>query len=166
MRSLRHSHERPDLDRAQRTIDNALEKYPKSAFLHMVKANYCFAFLNQKMAFVYLDRMRHLDPSFDGRFYLYRKDTELKQKRHSESLGKEDSLDLVSYVEFQKNFKAARRFHNRAIKSIRAFWRLLLEDNVNVGELPKAFEAIDAAESKARYIPLPNIELTTSANTT
>ena len=42
----------------------------------MVYANLCFSYLNNlRMAFVFLDRMRHLDPPVDIRFYIYRKDT-------------------------------------------------------------------------------------------
>src|SRR5690348_1506668 len=116
----------------------------------MVYANFCFAYLkNPKLAYVYLDRTRHLSPPFDIRFFIYRKDAELKQKTQSESLGSE-GLDLLSYIEFQKNFKAARKFHSTATKAIRAFWRILLDDNVDITALPQAFKRIDAAESKAR----------------
>lgn len=80
----------------------------------------------------------------------------MKQKRQSESLGGDESLDLVNYIQFQNNFKSARRFHNKALRSIRSFWRLLLEDEVNIGDLPRAFKVIDTAEAKAKqyYVQL------------
>jgi hypothetical protein len=76
----------------------------------------------------------------------------MKQKRQSESLGGDEPLDLVNYIEFQNNFKSAQRFHNKALKSMRSFWRLLLEDDVNVADLPRAFKIIDSAEAKVTDI--------------
>jgi hypothetical protein len=73
----------------------------------------------------------------------------MKQKRESESLG-DEMLDLMSYIDFQNNFKAAKRFHYKARRAIRSFWRLLLDESVNVTDLPKAFKLIDNAESKAK----------------
>jgi hypothetical protein len=41
----------------------------------MLYANFCFGYLyNVKKAYVFLDRIRHLDPSLDTRFYIYKKD--------------------------------------------------------------------------------------------
>ena len=92
-------------------------------------------------------------PSFFLTFFLKK---EMKQKRQSESLGGDETLDLVNYIEFQNYSKAAKRFHNKALRAIRSFWRLLLEDNVNIADLPRAFKFIDTAESKAKqyYIQL------------
>jgi PAS domain S-box-containing protein len=116
----------------------------------MVYANYCFGFLNNpKLGTVYLDRTRHLNPAFDIRFYLYKKDSEIQQQIQSESLGGE-ALNLVSYIEFQRNFKLARKFHTKAAQSIRAFWSSLLHEDMDINLLTQAFKRIDMAESKAQ----------------
>jgi hypothetical protein len=74
---------------------------------------------------------------------------EFKQKMQSQSLGQEEDLDLLSYIEFQSKFKAARLFHIKTKKAIKSFWKLLLEDDCDLIKLPKAFQKIDACEKRA-----------------
>jgi PAS domain S-box-containing protein len=119
--------------------------------MHITFANFAFNYLkNMRLAHVYLDRTRPLKTAVDDRFFLFRKDSELRQQQQSQSLGGEEWMDLVSYIEFQNNFRQARRFHKKALKQIRGFWRMLLSDNVDIAELPTAFKFIGMAETKAR----------------
>lgn len=58
---------------------------------------------------------------------------EHKQKAAVSSSGNQSS-DLVSYVEFQRNYSLLVAYHKAALVATRDFWRLLLRDTVSVVE--------------------------------
>jgi hypothetical protein len=41
-------------------------------------------------------------------------------------------VDLVSYVEFQKNYRSLLEYHKAALEATRDFWRLVMRDVVPV----------------------------------
>jgi hypothetical protein len=43
------------------------------------------------------------------------------------------AVDLVSYVEFQKNYRSLLEYHKAALEAARDFWRLVMRDTVPVG---------------------------------
>jgi hypothetical protein len=46
-----------------------------------------------------------------------------------------DGLDLMSYVEFQRNYLACVRAHKAALMTQRTFWNSLLKDNISFRDL-------------------------------
>lgn len=42
------------------------------------------------------------------------------------------AVDLVSYVEFQKNYRSLMEYHKAALEATRDFWRLVMRDSVPV----------------------------------
>ncbi len=59
-------------------------------------------------------------------------------------------MDLVSYVEFQTNYEGAIRYHKSTLRSIRKFWRTLVEGrNVSIKSISASFRAIEKAEQRA-----------------
>ena len=42
------------------------------------------------------------------------------------------AVDLVSYVEFQKNYRSLMGYHKAALEATRDFWRLVMRDAVPV----------------------------------
>jgi hypothetical protein len=46
-----------------------------------------------------------------------------------------DGLDLLSYVEFQRNYLACVRTHKAALMMQRAFWNCLLRDTISFRDL-------------------------------
>lgn len=60
-------------------------------------------------------------------------------------------MDIVSYVEFQNNFKIAIHAHKATLRSLRSFWRLVIslqDDELPVYELVRHFHRIDRFEQK------------------
>ena len=51
----------------------------------------------------------------------------LRQTRPSQK-----AVDLVSYVEFQNNYRALLEYHRAALEANREFWRLVMRDTVPV----------------------------------
>jgi hypothetical protein len=49
----------------------------------------------------------------------------------------ESSVDLVSYVEFQRNHRQLVSCHKGSLYATRAFWRLLLRTDVDFHQLTK-----------------------------
>jgi hypothetical protein len=46
-----------------------------------------------------------------------------------------DGLDLLSYIEFQRNYLACVRNHKAALMTQRAFWNCLLRDTISFRDL-------------------------------
>lgn len=42
------------------------------------------------------------------------------------------AVDLVSYVEFQKNYRSLLEYHKAALEATRDFWRLVMRETVPV----------------------------------
>jgi hypothetical protein len=61
----------------------------------------------------------------------------------------ESTLDLVSYVEFQRNFRLAMRAHREALVATRNFWQYLLQQHITFTHLSKSLNAIESAVVKA-----------------
>lgn len=51
----------------------------------------------------------------------------LAQLRHTRQ-----AVDLVSYVEFQKNYRSLLQYHKAALEATRDFWRMIMRDRVPV----------------------------------
>lgn len=63
-----------------------------------------------------------------------------------------DGLDLLSYVEFQRNYMACVRQHKAALLTQRAFWNSLLRDTISFRDLQANAQAMDAAEERATSV--------------
>lgn len=48
---------------------------------------------------------------------------------------KGDFQDFVGYMQFEKMYTQARASHLETIKLVRKFWKILLEDNVDMSKL-------------------------------
>lgn len=54
---------------------------------------------------------------------------------HIDLVADGDGLDLMSYVEFQRNYLACVRAHKAALMTQRTFWNSLLKDNISFRDL-------------------------------
>ena len=54
-------------------------------------------------------------------------------------------VDLVAYVEFQRNYRLALKVHKDALLAMRAFWSLLLHSKVRFEALADAVNKVDTA---------------------
>ncbi|WIA34671.1 hypothetical protein OEZ86_012986 [Tetradesmus obliquus] len=60
-----------------------------------------------------------------------------------------DGLDLLGYVEFQRNYRACVRTHKLALMVQRQFWNALLRDSVPFTDLLRKVELMEQAEQRA-----------------
>eukprot|EP00879_Flechtneria_rotunda_P013062 GHRR01013642.1.p1 GENE.GHRR01013642.1~~GHRR01013642.1.p1 ORF type:complete len:1083 (+),score=308.01 GHRR01013642.1:2122-5370(+) len=72
--------------------------------------------------------------------------SELAKKLNREG---DSGLDLMGYVEFQRNFRACVRAHKMALMAQRQFWTNLLKDKIAFKEISKSFDQMEAAETRA-----------------
>lgn len=78
---------------------------PTSPYIHIVYANFLIEVRhNNQNGWVQLEKARKLSPNLSFQFSIFTREQEHKQKAAAGSSG-EQSVDLVSYVEFQKNFR-------------------------------------------------------------
>ncbi|KAI9183560.1 hypothetical protein H9P43_004478 [Blastocladiella emersonii ATCC 22665] len=80
----------------------------------------------------------NLSPSLSARFFLFCRDMDREQKSATKNvISGTDRLDLLQYVEFQRSYTEAKRYHAKCVASIQQFWILFLSRRVQF----QAFEA-------------------------
>ncbi|GLC70645.1 hypothetical protein PLESTF_001017600 [Pleodorina starrii] len=82
------------------------------------------------------------------RFAIFSREQEHTQKASGATSG-DAAVDLVSYVEFQRNHRLVVRAHKEALIAIRAFWGLLLRSTVDFNNLSKAVHRIEVSVKAA-----------------
>ncbi|RKP20020.1 hypothetical protein ROZALSC1DRAFT_28444 [Rozella allomycis CSF55] len=81
-------------------------------------------------------------PSVDLRFLLFKRQMEELQRRTTQGQGTE-KMDLVAYVEYQKYYGEAKKYHARVLLSIRNFWSLFQKSYVAFEEFSDATRMIE-----------------------
>jgi hypothetical protein len=71
-----------------------------------------------------LQTAKKADPSYLERFAIFSREQQHAQKSAG---GTGQATDLVSYVEFQRNYRLVMKVHKEALLSMRAFWMCLLQ---------------------------------------
>ncbi|PNW87648.1 hypothetical protein CHLRE_02g142166v5 [Chlamydomonas reinhardtii] len=137
------------LDLAEVIIRAGMQQFPKSPYLHIVYANLLIECKQQlQSGWAQMEEARRLPLNLSYRFSIFTREQEHKQKAAVSSSG-ESATDLVSYVEFQRNWRMIQSYHKAALMAMREFWRLLLNDAVNLNSLTSAFRKIEKMESLA-----------------
>ncbi|GFR51631.1 hypothetical protein Agub_g13986 [Astrephomene gubernaculifera] len=72
--------------------------------------------------------------------------------------GQEGALDLQSYVEFKRNYRAVIRVHKAALTAQREFWQLLQRSAVRMSAVEEALKAMDRATQAAQQVYLRVLE--------
>lgn len=86
-------------------LQAGLEQFPNSAFLQIVSANFAIGVKGDVAGgHAALARAKLMKPTVSEKFYIFVREQEHKQRMQSESSG-EAAVDLVSYVEFEKNYR-------------------------------------------------------------
>lgn len=137
------------LDLAETILKGGLQQFPDSAYLHIVYANFLIEVRGQGQAgWQHLETARKCHPNLSYKFSIFTREQEHKQKSSAGAAG-EGSVDLVSFVEFQRNQRMLIAYHKQALVATRDFWRLLMRERVNLRALTAAFRKIDKMESMA-----------------
>ncbi|GLC53515.1 hypothetical protein PLESTB_000757900 [Pleodorina starrii] len=82
------------------------------------------------------------------RFAIFCRDHEHSQKASGTNNG-DTTVDLVSYMEFQRSHRLVVRAHKEALIAIRSFWGLLMRSQVKFNELSKALRRIESTAKTA-----------------
>lgn len=118
-------------------------------FLTITYSNFLIEVQNNYQSGVtQLQQAKKLEPSMSDRFAIFVREQEHKQKAQSQSSG-ESAVDLVSYVEFQRNYRLLLRAHKGSLYATRHFWKQLLHHDVSFSALARAFRSIEVNKTKA-----------------
>ncbi|PNH07141.1 Tiny macrocysts protein B, partial [Tetrabaena socialis] len=138
------------LDLAETVVRAGIQQFPKSPFLHIVYANLLIDCReNYQSGWAQLEEARRMPLNLSYRFSIFTREQQHKQKAAAVSSSGENASDLVSYVEFQRNYKLIQSYHKAALVAMREFWQLLLHDAVNLNSLTSAFRKIEQMEHLA-----------------
>eukprot|EP00879_Flechtneria_rotunda_P020397 GHRR01021459.1.p1 GENE.GHRR01021459.1~~GHRR01021459.1.p1 ORF type:complete len:889 (+),score=208.65 GHRR01021459.1:224-2890(+) len=133
---------------AENVLKAGVAMMPNSVFLHIVYSNFLIEVRhNHQLGWSHLERAKRLEPNLSYQFSIFTRQQEHKQK--SGGAGGEGSVDLVSYVEFQKNYRSLLVYHKASLVAARDFWRLLTLDVIPLERLGSSFKSMDEMESMA-----------------
>jgi hypothetical protein len=91
-----------------------LSMFPQSAFVHIMYSNFLVDVRgNSANGWSHLEQARKLNPNLSFRFSIFTREQEHKQQAAGTSTG-EATVDLVSYVQFQRSHKCATAY-NKAL---------------------------------------------------
>ncbi|GLI64845.1 hypothetical protein VaNZ11_008226 [Volvox africanus] len=134
---------------AETVIKVGLAQFHDDVFLTITYSNFLIEVQNNYQSGVtQLQQAKKLEPSISDRFAIFVREQEHKQKAQSQSSG-ESAVDLVSYVEFQRNYRLLLRAHKGALYATRHFWKQLLHHDVSFNALARAFRQIEVSKTKA-----------------
>ncbi|KAI8467685.1 MAG: hypothetical protein J3K34DRAFT_523567 [Monoraphidium minutum] len=129
-------------------IKCGMARFPNDATLMITLANFQIeARKDGQGARTQLGLAIKASPSTIQRFFIY-KTQDLAKKLKDESGG----LDLMGYIEFQRNYRACVRSHRVALQAQRVFWQVLLHDTVAFKSLQDSFHVMNTAEKQATQI--------------
>eukprot|EP00741_Cyanophora_paradoxa_P005397 tig00000881_g5233.t1 len=147
-------------DRSQQSLELAediflegVDRYQTSANVYVCYSNYLYwARGSEQLAFDKARQASKLKPLPDHAFYIY-----CKMNQRTQSMqggggkgGPSGASDMLSFIEFQKNFSGAKKYHRHAVRSFKKFWMMLLTEETDMRQLEAAVSRIDRFESRAQ----------------
>lgn len=139
-------------EKTARAADEILKlgnkQFQESAFLALAYSNFLLTVRqNSQSSNAQMTRAGKLPLGWALKLHIFVRNVEEKTKASHKS--GDGAMDLISYVEFQQNFKILLSAHTAALKAIRHFWRELLRGDVTFQHLTRALFYMDISESKA-----------------
>ncbi|KAG2497033.1 hypothetical protein HYH03_005036 [Edaphochlamys debaryana] len=134
---------------ADRILRAGIVLFPASAFAHILYSNLLIEVQNLNQAGQsQLMAAKKLNPGYVDRFAIFVREQQRLQQAHTSTTG-DAAVDLMSYVEFQRNYRLLARATQRALTAQQAFWRLLLRSQIRFSQLTASFANIEAAQERA-----------------
>ncbi|PNH12265.1 Tiny macrocysts protein B [Tetrabaena socialis] len=103
-----------------------------------------------------IDTAKKQSPGLLERFAIFSREQEHTQKASGANGGGDSTVDLVAYVEFQRNHRLVVRAHREALMAMRSFWGLLLRSEIDFTNLSRSLHRIEitvkAAERAYRSV--------------
>jgi hypothetical protein len=97
-----------------------------------------------------VDTVASLNPSVTIRFLMFCRQMETEQKSSGATAPSGmDKLDLLQYVEFQRSFTEAKRYHTKCVDSIQQFWLLFVSTSVRFNTFEKSVRSIMDCSKRA-----------------
>jgi hypothetical protein len=127
--------------------DEALEKFPESATIRVLRGLLYTGYLNDPlMAHVEMQKALQLDPTLEERYLTFCLDLDYAEQRMNDAHG--GQIDFISFPEFAKNFKTVQKSYRTTVRVIHAFWRILLNEDVDLNVLPAFIRKMQKLESE------------------
>ncbi|GFR41359.1 hypothetical protein Agub_g2042 [Astrephomene gubernaculifera] len=128
---------------AEIVIKGGMQLFPNSATMILTYVNFLVDVLEStQTGYSQLQAAKKCTPNLMERFAIFAREQEHMQRATGAKSG-ESSVDLVSYVEYQRNHRMVMRAHRAALVAIRNFWQLLLHNSVSFTSLAKALHRIE-----------------------
>lgn len=103
---------------------SGLQRFPNDVFLTITYSSFLMEVQsNYSTGHTQLQAAKKLQPGMSDQFAIFVREQEHKQKAQSQSTG-EGTVDLVSYVEFQRNYGLLLKAHKRSLSATKSFWKV------------------------------------------
>lgn len=65
----------------------------------------------------------------------------------------DNTMDMASYAEFQRQFKGLKEAHRQVLYAVRGFWQILTRHDVQYLTLAQQFNKVDRSQMLVRAFP-------------
>ena len=89
-------------------------------------------------------------PSLTEQYQIFK--LEQSQAEKMAEKNNDNTMDMASYAEFQKQFNGLKEAHKAVLLALRGFWQLLARHDVNYIALVKQFKKVEKAQVLVRLM--------------
>ncbi|PNW87845.1 hypothetical protein CHLRE_01g004157v5 [Chlamydomonas reinhardtii] len=137
--------------KAHSLIKAGLAMFPGSAYMVLLHANFMIDVLGVSQSGARrIEDARKLNPGLMCRFMMFVRQQQATQKAAGNSANDGASMDLLSYVEYQRKQRMVVRLHREALQAMCNFWKALDASRVSFTHLSKALGKIESSVSQAQ----------------
>ncbi|GFR46428.1 hypothetical protein Agub_g7932, partial [Astrephomene gubernaculifera] len=136
------------MERAAQVIKAGLAMFPTSAYMVLLHANFMIDVLGvSQSGSRRVQDARRLEPSLMCRFIMF---VRQQSQTHKDNNSQGATMDMLSYVEYQRKQRIVLRLHREALQAMCNFWRYLDTSNISFRQLSKALAKIEASVYQAQ----------------
>lgn len=142
------------IEAAGALYEAAEKAYPEVPYIKVIRTSYATSLSSDPSVHLpKLDVIKKMEPGLLSRYYVYKRAVDIRDRaKISGAADGENTLDLVAYIEFQNLFSETKKYNNRAVDSIRAFWMLFLQKSITASAFNRATKEMEAQSQKAVLI--------------
>lgn len=138
---------RESIDLGELILKCGMVIFPRSVMLCVLYANFLIEIRKDgQSARTYLGTAKKNAPNLLDRYCIYACN-ELSQQLKDTTEG--GMMDMVQFVEFQRNYRSVVRKHKAALLAQRRFWQELLRSSIQIATLEECFASMESTAARA-----------------
>ncbi|KAL3141596.1 hypothetical protein ABBQ32_004837 [Trebouxia sp. C0010 RCD-2024] len=128
---------------AETILKAGIRQYPESVFLLIVQTG-LRVHLNSDKPGAALIKAKLMGPSLTEQYQIFKLEQSETERMALEQ--NDNTMDMASYAEFQRQFKGLKEAHKAVLLAIRSFWQVLIKQDVTYVALVNHFKKVEKTQ--------------------